>query len=814
MSVFGVDLGNLYSTVSVARRRGIDIIMNEVSKRETSTYVSLGNGEEGRMIGEKGADMMIRNFRNTVNHLKRLVGVKFDSPTWEEERAYCMFKAIPGDDGYVAVEVTVDGEPAVFRPEQLIAMMLGKLRSYADREAATEAGIKGTAAVRVVDCVVSCPPYYSAFQRKLLLQATEIAGLNCLTLVTEGTAIALSYGIFKSEDLPEKEEDGIIVQFCDVGHSATYITTVKFWQGNLKVLSHVYDKHLGCRDFDLALADHFRKEIQAKYKIDVYEQKKAKIRLLAGCEKIRQTLSGIKQVSLNVECIMDDIDVSFPKYTRDEFDDLCAGLWDKMEKLVDRAAAAVPEGASVKAVELVGGGSYMPKVKGILEHAFKMHVSTTLNASEAVAKGCGIVGAILSPRFHVKSFQVQDALVDAIKIGYLSTASSDPSPVSFISDINKETVLYEKNASFPKVFDLSFDRQGAFDLYTYYGEPCPNVANDNGSLLLGHWTLSDLPVAKNLQGEPEPEKPVRVAVRFRLNSSGVVTVDSAAVTEQYEVQEEVEKKVEKKEGEEDKKEETEKVMVTKKKSRKIEVVVTPKFIHGLTSGQVEDMAKMEIKMANADRLLTETIDAKNALEGYSYEYRDKVLEGGPLYPYMDEKQREAFKQACSDVTDWVYAEGENSTKEEYVKRLTELRKPGDEAVARMKVREEVPFTFKEAEANVLKQMDEANRLLGGETHIEKAKLEEIVKRGQEALDFFKAEKQGLEATPLFVTPSVTVAQIMGKSNDVANFARPIFATPKPAPPKDEKKEEKPADKDAASPKADQPASPSAGMDVD
>eukprot|EP01064_Diplonema_japonicum_P002539 TRINITY_DN1161_c12_g1_i2.p1 TRINITY_DN1161_c12_g1~~TRINITY_DN1161_c12_g1_i2.p1 ORF type:complete len:815 (+),score=322.45 TRINITY_DN1161_c12_g1_i2:44-2488(+) len=814
MSVFGVDFGNLNSTVSVARRRGIDVIINEVSKRETNTCVSFGSAEEGRMIGEKGADMKIRNIKNTANHLKTMVGVKYDTDEWRSEMNHTMFTSKAGEDGFVVVEVMYNGEMRTFRPEQLIAMMLGKLRSYADREAAEEVGAKPGSVPKVVDCVLSCPPYYSAFQRKLLLQATEMAGLNCLTLVTEGTAVALQYGIFKSEDLPEKEEDGVVVQFCDMGHSATYITSVKFWNGNLKVLSHVVDRSLGCRDFDMLLASHFRKEIQAKYKMDVFEQKKAKLRLLAGCEKMRYTLSANPVVSLNVECIMDDVDVSFSKYTRDEFEELCAPLWAKMQTLVDTAVTGL-NGVKPKSVELVGGGSYMPKVKKILEEAFKQPVMTTLNASEAVAKGCGIIGAILSPRFHVKSFQVQDALVDAIKIGYLSTASTDPSPVSFISAINKETVLYEKNSGFPKVFDLSFDRSQDFDLYTYYGEPCPNVANVNGSLLLGQWTFSDLPVAKTLQGEPEPEKPVKVAVRFRLNSSGIVEVDSASVTEYYEVQEEVTKKVEKKDGDkDDKKDETEKVKVTKKKSRKIDIVVTPKFLHGLTSGQVEDMTKEEAKMSNADRLLAETIDAKNALEGYSYDFKNKVSEGGVLHEFLEAKEREAFNAACTEAADWVYGDGENATKEEYVKKLTELRKPGDEATMRMKLRDELPFTFKDAEKSVLGQMDEANRLLGSETHIEKAKLEEIVQKGTEALEFFKKEKQALEATAKHITPTVTVAQVLGKGNDVVNFARPIFATPKPTPPKEEKKKEEAAPAEASSPKAEQPASPQAGMDVD
>eukprot|EP01061_Rhynchopus_euleeides_P039186 TRINITY_DN6722_c4_g1_i1.p1 TRINITY_DN6722_c4_g1~~TRINITY_DN6722_c4_g1_i1.p1 ORF type:complete len:809 (+),score=431.42 TRINITY_DN6722_c4_g1_i1:111-2537(+) len=808
MSVFGIDLGNLYSTVSIARRKGIDVIINEVSKRETNTFVSFGNESEGRMIGEKGADMKVRNFRNTVNNLKRLVGLKYNSPEWKREEQFCLFRHAEGEDGYVVAEVDFEGETRHFRPEQLIAMMLRQLSSYADREANADAGLKGNA-IKLVDFVLSCPPYYSAFQRKLLMQAAEIAGLNCLTLVSEGTSVALAWGIF--QELPEKEEDGIVTQFCDVGNSATYITTVKFWKGSMKVLSHVYDKHLGCRDFDMALADHFRGEIQTKYKMDVYEQKKARLRLIAGCEKLRYTLSANPNVSLNVECIMNDVDVSFANYHRDHFDELTNPLWKRMEDLVAKASQGI-DVAKLHSIEVVGGGSYMPKVRKILSDAYNRPVSSTMNVAEAVAKGCGLIGAILSPRVRV-DFQVQDSLVNDIMIGYHTAAATTPSPVSFITEINKQSTLYAHNCDFPKVYDLKFDRKGSFDLYTYYKEPCQEVQDSNGSLLLGNWTFSDLPVYKNLKGEEDPDKPVTVVVRFRLNSSGFVTVESAAVTEEYEEEVKV-KKEEKKDDKKDDKEAEEEI-VLKKRTRRIDVTVTTRFMHGLTSVQVEELRKAEEVMYRKDALLLETQDAKNALEAYSYEYRTKAEDGGELFDYMAEAVRTEFKKQCDQVVDWLYGEGEDVTKDDYLKKFSELRKHGDAAMSRKRLREDLPFTFKEAEASILKQMDETNRLLSGETHIEKEKLQEILKKATEAREFLKNEKLGFEKTPKDQDITVTAFQISSKASEVETFARPIFATPKPTPPKEEEKKEEAKEEKKEEEKPAAETKPSeAGMDVD
>ena len=144
--------------------------------------------------------MKIRNWKNTVNNLKRLVGVRVDSKEWEHEKQFCLFDVVEGKDGFINVEVG-SGDRQVMRPEQVIAMVLHKLSTYADREANADAGIK--TGIKLVDFVLSVPPYYSAFQRKLLTQATTLSGLNCLTLVTEGTAVALGWGIFQT-DLPEK----------------------------------------------------------------------------------------------------------------------------------------------------------------------------------------------------------------------------------------------------------------------------------------------------------------------------------------------------------------------------------------------------------------------------------------------------------------------------------------------------------------------------------------------------------------------------------------------------------------------------------
>ena len=70
-----------------------------------------------------------------------------------------------------------------------------------------------------------------------MLQASQMAGLNCLRLFNETTATALSYGIYK-QDLPAQGEKSRIVVFVDMGASSLQVSACAFNKGKLQVLSY------------------------------------------------------------------------------------------------------------------------------------------------------------------------------------------------------------------------------------------------------------------------------------------------------------------------------------------------------------------------------------------------------------------------------------------------------------------------------------------------------------------------------------------------------------------------------------------------
>jgi heat shock protein 4 len=85
-----------------------------------------------------------------------------------------------------------------------------------------------------IDAVIAVPCYYTEFQRRAVSEATKIAGINCVKLMTETSAVALTYGIYKT-DLPAETEKPRRVIFIDFGHSALQLSACEFVKGKVTV---------------------------------------------------------------------------------------------------------------------------------------------------------------------------------------------------------------------------------------------------------------------------------------------------------------------------------------------------------------------------------------------------------------------------------------------------------------------------------------------------------------------------------------------------------------------------------------------------
>ena len=204
--------------------------------------------------------------------------------------------------------------------EQIIAFYLTRLKKFYEQ-----------AEIVSKDIVISVPSYCSNVERQSILDAAEIAGLKCLRLINESTAISLQYGFFRKKDLDAKEERRVVL--VDIGHSKTTVTIASFIQGKTKIICHKSDRNLGARDFDWAILDLVGGEFQKKFGGDPRKNPRCIVRMLEAIEKTRKMLSSVPDSPLNIDYLLDEEDLN-RLIKRDEFEQLIDPLLRRFTDLL------------------------------------------------------------------------------------------------------------------------------------------------------------------------------------------------------------------------------------------------------------------------------------------------------------------------------------------------------------------------------------------------------------------------------------------------------------------------------------------------
>uniref|UniRef100_I3JP35 Heat shock protein 4a n=1 Tax=Oreochromis niloticus TaxID=8128 RepID=I3JP35_ORENI len=807
MSVVGFDLGFQSCYVAVARAGGIETIANEYSDRCTPSFVSFG--PRNRSIGAAAKSQVVTNYKNTVQSFKRLHGRAFTDPYIQSANSNLVYELAPMPSGATGIKVLYMEEERIFSTEQVTGMLLTKLKETA------ESALKKP----VVDCVISVPSYFTDAERRSVMDAAQIAGLNCLRLMNETTAVTLAYGIYK-QDLPAPEEKPRIVVFVDLGHSGYQVSVCAFNKGKLKILATAFDSDLGGKDFDDILVNHFCEEFGTKYKLDVRSKPRALVRLYQECEKLKKLMSAnSSDLPLNIECFMNDIDVS-SKLNRGQFEEMCSGLLAKVEGPL----RSVMEQAKLKkediyAVEIVGGATRIPAIKERISKFFGKELSTTLNADEAVARGCALQCAILSPAFKVREFSITDVVPYSISLKWNSAAEEG------LSDCE----VFPKNHAAPFSKVLTFYRKEPFSLEAYYNNPkeLPYPKATIGQFLIQN-------VVPQASGES-----AKVKVKVRVNVHGVFSVSSASLvevvktaegeepmeTDQIVKEEEEDQKLQagdngdkKTEAEvkyccfclvgekrvsslllqtttEDAKQQEKKndqppqAKKPKVKTKTLELPIESSLDWQLSREELNLFVENEGKMIMQDKLEKERNDAKNNVEEYVYDMRDKLH--GILEKFVNEADRDLFSLKLEDTENWLYEDGEDQQKQVYIDKLAELKKIGQPIHERYVEAEERPKAFEELGRQIQMYMkiieaykDELY------DHLDELEVTRVDKQVNDAMVWMNSKMNQQNNQDLTMDPVVKVTEIKAKTKELYASCNPVLSKPKPKPKVEPPNEEK------------------------
>lgn len=483
--ILGIDLGTTNSCMAIMEAGEPVVLENSEGARTTPSVVAFSKSGE-RLVGQAAKRQAITNPANTIFSAKRLMGRKFSE--LREEEKNLPYKVVEAANGDAHIQVQINGEAKTYSPQEISAMILGKLKADAeDRLGET-----------ITEAVITVPAYFNDSQRNATKAAGEIAGLKVRRIINEPTAASLAYGLEK--------KSGEKIAVYDLGGGTFDISILDIGDGVFEVLATDGDTHLGGDDWDNAIIQSILDEFKKDTGIDLRSQPDALQRIKEEAEKAKIALSSTQSYDISLPFITGD-PATGPKHiqrtiTRSQLEQLCDPLF---ERTIGPVKACFKEaGVSEKDIDelvLVGGMTRMPKVVETARKLAGKDPHKGVNPDEVVAIGAAIQGGVLQG-------DVKDVLL--LDVTPLTLAIETAGGVA--------TPMIPRNTTIPKRHSQTFstyaDNQTGVEIVVIQGERPMSVDNKK----LGTFRLEGLP--------PAPRGVPQIEVTFDIDANGILHVSA------------------------------------------------------------------------------------------------------------------------------------------------------------------------------------------------------------------------------------------------------------------------------------------------
>ena len=515
----GLDLGTTFSCIGAYRNGAVEIIPNRNGNRITPSIVTILD-KETILKGEETLDYLVQNYDSTIFAVKRFIGRDYNDPKVKEDikKENFPFKIIGDSKGKnPIIEVIKNNETIQFTLEEISSFIIRKLVDNAENYVGR----------RVSKLVLTVPANFNNAQRNCTKQAALLANIEVLRIINEPTAAALAYGLQDKKNIP----NGKILVF-DLGGGTFDVTILSINtmnEDNFEIISTNGDKFLGGEDFDNKLVNYFLDIFCRKFgenKNEILKDKKIIKNLKISCENIKKVLSQKVSTNLNITNFYNKKDL-FQEIKREEFEDLCKDLFDRLRLPLDNVIKdAKLIARDIKEIVLVGGSTRIPKVKTFLKEYFgeDCKINDSINPDEAVAYGATLMAA----KILIKNDSVLEGfnLMDITPLSLGIEICNQSKDLDILNEGLLMSVIIKRGTKIPynnsKIYETTHDYQKQAKIKIYEGEKKYVKYNH----LLGEIIVPNL--------TPKPKGEVKILVKLFVDTNGILNVTASELTKEGE----------------------------------------------------------------------------------------------------------------------------------------------------------------------------------------------------------------------------------------------------------------------------------------
>lgn len=190
-------------------------------------------------------------------------------------------------------------------------------------------------------------------------------------------------------------------------------------------------------------------------------------------------------------------------------------------------------------------------------------------------------------------------------------------------------------------------------------------------------------------------------------------------------------------------------------------------------------------MIGNDEKEKDRVDARNALEEYVYDMREKLGEEGALSTYIETNQRQNICQQLNDLENWLYEDGEDCENEIYRSKLSDLHKQTDPIKARSFEYENQPNAFNDlghAVQMARKSVNEFRTNTAKYDHITEVEILNVTEATDRAQRWLEENSGRVANSSKTIDPPVRVTDIRNELNTLTGCVNSVINRPKPKAP--------------------------------